>query len=130
MEMTNQSKLKPGDVVFGAFATEDGRVLDHYSVVLQEANGACLLAYTTSLKDVSFQGPQRFTPKDMAAANWTKPCRWDGAVVCVVLSKRLRKTGTITPATFAKIQQANQRAVQNRTVSSAMLNEKNEVVVA
>lgn len=128
--MSNQSMLKPGDVVFGSFATKDGRVLNHHSVVLMANAEGCMLAYTTSLKDVSYRGPQRFSQEDMATANWSKPCRWDGSVVSVVPTARVRKTGRISPKTLQNIMAAYQKAVSCRTLQSAMLSVTDEVVVA
>jgi len=128
--MTYQSEIKPGDVVLGAFATDSGRVLNHYSVVLQVVEGGCLLAYTTSLKDKSFRGEQRFTMEDMMAANWSEPCRWDATCVSVVPHSRIRRTGKVTRQTFNKIMKAHMDARQRRSVTIAMLNEHGKVVVS
>jgi len=127
--MLNQSMLKPGDVVLGSFATKD-RVLNHHSVVLMANEEGCMLAYTTSLKDKSSQCSQRFSAEDMMSANWSNPCRWDGSVVSVVPTSRVRKTGRISKKTLGAIMAAYQKAVSCRTVQCVMLSPSNEVVVA
>lgn len=124
--------FKVGDVVFGKFATTDGGVLRHYSVVLQVSDGALLLAYTTSMKeDVARANPaNRFTKEDMALANWDKACLWDGSRVSIVPSSEVRHCGRITKRTLASIQDAFMRAQKNRVLEVAMLSEQGAVKVA
>jgi hypothetical protein len=121
--------FKAGDVVLGAFATKSGEVLNHYSVVLMSNAGGSLLAYTTSLKSHS-QCKQVFTAEDMRLANWSKPCRFDASMVCVVPNSQIRLTGRISKKTLAAIQAGYASALRNRVVSSAMLTESGEVETA
>lgn len=128
MSQTTNS-FKAGDVVLGAFATANGQILNHYSVVLTANSGGCVLVYTTSLKEHSTCS-QRFTAADMMLANWSKPCRWDASNVSIVPNDKIRKTGSISKATLNAIRQAHQRALESRTVHRAMLTPAGEVVTA
>lgn len=128
--MSNTAQYKAGDVVLGAFATSDGKVLHHYSIVLMSNKEGSLLAYTTSLKENGIQCAQRFTSDDMKLANWTTPCRWDGSRVCVVPNSQVRKTGSISKSTLAQIQRAYQKALSSRSVQATMLTAQGEVVKA
>lgn len=121
--------FKQGDVVLGAFATPDGTVLNHYSVVLDSNSEGVMLVYTTSLKEHS-QCSQRFSAEDMMLAAWTKPCRYDASQVCVVPATQVRKTGRITQATFKAIRNAFTQALRSRNVKSALLKPTGEVVRA
>lgn len=120
---------KAGDVVLGSFATTDGKVLNHYSVVLMGNAEGALLVYTTSLKE-KCGAEQVFTRDDMRLANWTKPCRWDASVASLVPNKDIRKVGTISKATLAKIMKSYHSAAQQRILSVAVLGTNNEVVAA
>lgn len=119
--------FKPGDVVLGAFATQDGKVLKHYSVVLTGNKDGALLVYTTSLKAPS-GAPQVFTSVDMRLANWTKPCRWDASCVSLVPNTELQKTGTVSKETLTRILASYGKACAQRTLSVARLTEVGEVV--
>lgn len=121
--------FKQGDVVLGAFATSDGSVLNHYSVVLGANDDGVMLVYTTSLKEHS-DCPQRFSAEDMRLAHWAKPCRWDASKVCVVPASQVRCTGRITERTFGEIVRAHARAMKSRCVQRAMLMPEGKVVTA
>ncbi len=127
--MSQTQLFKAGDVVLGAFATQDGQVLNHYSVVLEATPQGCILVYTTSLKEHS-NCPQRFNAADMKLANWTKPCRYDASRVCVVPNTQIRKTGSISKSTLSTIRTAYQRAASGRVLQSALLTETGKVVTA
>jgi hypothetical protein len=119
--------FKAGDVVLGSFATEDGSILKHYSVVLTGNEDGAMLVYTTSLKERS-AAPQVFTAEDMKLANWTTSCRWDASTVSLVPNTEIRKVGRITSKTLAAITVAYANASKQRTVRAMMLNSDNTVV--
>lgn len=121
--------FKAGDVVLGSFATIDGKILKHYSLVLMGNSEGALLVYTTSLKEKS-NAAQVFTPEDMRLANWTKPCRWDASVASLVPNQMIRKVGTISKATMTKVMKSYHSAAQQRVLSVAVLSTTNEVVPA
>lgn len=120
---------KAGDVVLGSFATTDGKVLNHYSVVLMGNQEGALLVYTTSLKE-RCGAAQVFSPEDMRLANWTKPCRWDASVASLVPNHAIRKVGSIGKGTLAKIMKSYTSAAAQRVLSVAVLSANNEVVPA
>ncbi|MCC5611442.1 hypothetical protein LC612_33050 [Nostoc sp. CHAB 5834] len=122
--------FKSGDVVLGSFATKSGRVLNHYSVVLQSTREGSVLAYTTSLKERNSECLQKFTNEDMRLANWTNPSRWDASQISVVPNSEIRKVGTISRSTLERIHTAYARAIASRTVSCAMLSPEGSVVTA
>lgn len=121
--------FKAGDVVLGSFATADGQVLNHYSVVLMGNREGALLSYTSSLKQ-QCGAAQVFTPEDMRLANWSKPCRWDASVASLVPNQMIRKVGTISKATLSKIMKSYTSAASQRVLSVAVLSTNNEVVPA
>jgi hypothetical protein len=121
--------FKAGDVVLGSFATLEGKILNHYSLVLLGNLEGALLVYTTSLKERS-SAAQVFTPEDMRLANWTKPCRWDASCASLVPNNVIRKVGTISKITLAKVMKSYQSAAQQRTLSVAALSPSNEVAPA
>jgi len=118
--------FKAGDVVLGSFATKDGKVLNHYSLVLKSTEEGSILVYTTSLKGQT-SASRVFSAADMALANWAKPCRWDASKLSLVPNLLIRKVGTITKATLCKIQDGVQEAAKQRTLSVARLSVTNEV---
>lgn len=117
-------RMKSGDVVLGPFATSDGAVLRHYSVVLAANQDGALLVYTTSVKEGLKGGLCQFTDKDRELANWPKPCRYEAATVCVVPASQLRKTGVITGATLGAIVKAYNKAVAQRSVQRMLVSEE------
>ena len=124
--------LNKGDVVLGTFVTADGKVLKHYSVVLDRNESGALLVYTTSMKEnLARANPRnRFSAEDMKAANFLNPCLWDASTACVVPHHLLRKTGTVTRDTLGRIADAFSRARRDKSLRMSMYTEKGEVVCA
>lgn len=113
---------KVGDVVLGPFPTKDGRVLNHYSVVVQVApNGDLALAYTTSAKEGNVGHSNMFSKEDMMLAGWSKPCRWDASVIGIVAGDAVRVTGRIPKATMARMQDAMAKAAKSRMLTIAKM---------
>lgn len=121
--------FKAGDVVLGSFATLDGKVLNHYSVVLMGNAEGALLVYTTSLKEKS-GAAQVFSKEDMLLAGFSKPSRWDASVASLVPNQMIRKVGRISKATLANIMHSYSSAAKQRVLSVAVLSTDNEVVPA
>ncbi len=124
--------LNVGDVVFGKFATPDGKVLRHYSVVLQSNREGAVLVYTTSMKENQARAnpAQRFTAEDMARAGFEKACLWDASRVSVVPATELKKTGSVTRSTLGRIVDAYTRALRGKSLQMAMLQPCGAVVAA
>lgn len=124
--------IKPGDVVFGKFACENGRVLRHFAVVLQVSGDALMLVYTTSLKDeVKESHPiTHFTLEDLEGYQQKTPARWDARVISIVPRRTVYPVGRITERTFGIIEAAFMRAQKAKTLSVAMLNEQGQVQTA
>lgn len=116
-----------GDVVLGSFATPEGTVIYHHSVVLLGNHEGALLVYTTSLKEPS-AAEQVFTREDMLMANWTRPCRWDASQASLVPNECLRRVGRISEATHSRIVAAYQAANRQRVLSVSHLTDAREVV--
>lgn len=107
--------FKPGDVVLGAFVTEDGKILHHYSVVLMANHEGAILVYTTSLKE-QCSAKQVFSAEDMRLAGWSKACRWDASNISLVPNTEIRKVGRISKKTLTEISAAHMRAQQQKSV--------------
>lgn len=114
------NNIKAGDVVLGAFATRDGSVLNHYSVVLDVQGGVAALAYTTSMKVCAERNrpANMFSTEDMRQANWTKPCLWDASTISLTPVGAVRKVGRITQTTLQQIVVGVSRARQSRTLAT------------
>lgn len=93
--------FKAGDVVLGAFATTDGKVLHHFSVVLKATVDGAVPVYTTSLKSRS-GSDQVFSREDMKLANWQNSCRWDASTLSVVPNGRNSQSGCHHPRNSAE----------------------------
>ncbi|MNR71889.1 hypothetical protein D3C71_25680 [compost metagenome] len=102
--------MKAGDVVFGAFATKNGTLADHHSVVVQVSGDNALLVYTTSIKPDEPQArrmlSREFTQNERELANWPNRCRYDATQLAIVPVSLLTITGRVPTAVVQELTKA------------------------